>query len=334
MRGSIWFVEGLLVGITLMATDVTAQSVESVSGNVGCNGQQDAFIATWSGTLCDLEGYEIVACYGADYSYQSPDFQILTPPGQSSNGTEIVYGIPQSEGVHELYGVIVWFEWGGWDGADWSATGYSDWVEIYPTSTCFAAGTPLLTPEGSKPIEQFKKGDWILSAPHNDVKAPAVARRVVEVIQRDAEVVDIRVGGRVVHATREHPVYVNGKGWTQVRSLAVGDLLRNHDDRWLPVESVVEGNKSSVPVPVYNVRVEGRGTYFVGGADWGFSLWASGDCGGRRVRSIVDASKPSVYNAGVQAHKSNLVHGRDRDLPFRVLGASEKRRRQAFELAQ
>src|SRR5205807_614531 len=28
---------------------------------------------------------------------------------------------------------------------------------------CFAAGTPLLTPEGSKPIEEFRVGDLVLS---------------------------------------------------------------------------------------------------------------------------------------------------------------------------
>src|SRR5262249_37572320 len=29
--------------------------------------------------------------------------------------------------------------------------------------SCFTAGTPLLTPDGSKPIEQFREGDLILS---------------------------------------------------------------------------------------------------------------------------------------------------------------------------
>lgn len=329
MTRRVLFVVGAIIGITYLATDVAAQVVHT-GGNVGCNGQQDAFIATWSAAI--EEGYDVVAWYGLDYSYQSPDFKILTPPDGTSDGTETVSGIPQTEAGHDLYGVIVWFEWGYWYNGYWYADGGCDWVEYYPTSRCFAAGTPLLTLEGSKPIEQFKKGDWILSSPYGDVKAPAVASRVVEVIQRDGKLVDISVGGRVVHATREHPFYVKGKGWTQVRSLAADDLLRSHDDRWLPVESVVEGKKS--PVPVYNVRMEGLGTYFVGGDDWGFSLWVSSDCGGRPVQSIVDASKPSVYNVGVHENNTHLVRGGDSDLPLRIHGASEKPKTRLQELAQ
>ena len=33
--------------------------------------------------------------------------------------------------------------------------------------SCFAAGTPLLTPEGYKPVEQFRAGDWVLAAPES-----------------------------------------------------------------------------------------------------------------------------------------------------------------------
>ena len=36
---------------------------------------------------------------------------------------------------------------------------------------CFAAGTPLRTPEGSKPIEEFAVGDLILTAPDDDPEA-------------------------------------------------------------------------------------------------------------------------------------------------------------------
>jgi hypothetical protein len=149
--------------------------------------------------------------------------------------------------------------------------------------------TPLLTPDGSKPIEQFKTGDWILSSPEDDPEAPPVARRVQEVIRTHGRLVDIAVGGQVVRATREHPFYVKGKGWTPAASVAVGGLLRSDDDRWVRVESMMDGGKS----PVYNVRVEEHNTYFVGRRDWDFSLWVYGACNKPETpREQVAQSKP------------------------------------------
>jgi hypothetical protein len=173
-------------------------------------------------------------------------------------------------------GVYVWFEKGCWSGPFWIPSENPTGGACLHRNgqSCFAAGTPLLTPEGSKPIERFRAGDWILSSPEDDPQAPPVARRVKEVIRSRGQLVDVAVSGQVVHASREHPFYVKGKGWTPAASLAVGDLLRSHDGRWLPVESIVDAGKS----PVYNVRVEEHATFFVGGRDWGFSLWVYGAC--------------------------------------------------------
>jgi hypothetical protein len=44
--------------------------------------------------------------------------------------------------------------------------------------TCFAAGTPLLTASGSKPIEDFRVGDLLLSASEDDPAGPIEPRRV------------------------------------------------------------------------------------------------------------------------------------------------------------
>lgn len=41
---------------------------------------------------------------------------------------------------------------------------------------CFSAGTPLLTPDGSKPIEAFRRGDRILSGDKYDRHPVAPAR--------------------------------------------------------------------------------------------------------------------------------------------------------------
>src|SRR5205814_8517608 len=33
---------------------------------------------------------------------------------------------------------------------------------------CFAAGTPVRTPDGERPIEQLRRGDWVLSRAEGD----------------------------------------------------------------------------------------------------------------------------------------------------------------------
>ena len=115
---------------------------------------------------------------------------------------------------------------------------------------CFAAGTPLLTPDGAKPIEQFKVGDLLLSAPEDDPDGPVTARRVEEVFQRIGRVVELCVGGQTIRTTHEHPFYVEGKGWKQAAALSAGDLLRSHDGKTLPVECVTDTNDD---VTVYNM---------------------------------------------------------------------------------
>ncbi len=53
----------------------------------------------------------------------------------------------------------------------------------------FVAGTPIRTPEGSKPIEDVKPGDLIGSAP---------GAQVEEVFQTEQPIFLLRLGGRVI----------------------------------------------------------------------------------------------------------------------------------------
>jgi hypothetical protein len=136
---------------------------------------------------------------------------------------------------------------------------------------CFAAKTPLLTPDGHKFIECFRPGDQILTRAEDDPSAPVEVSTVEEVFVRASVLLDLHVGGQVIRTTAEHPFYVLGKGWTAAGEVRVGDQLSSHDGRWLRVEKLVA---TSAYEKVYNLRVAVFHTYFVGGADWGFSVWA------------------------------------------------------------
>src|SRR4051794_4458243 len=71
--------------------------------------------------------------------------------------------------------------------------------------TCFAPDTPLLTPEGSKPIREFKVGDRILSAPEWDPDAPPGVQIVEEVFRNSSPLLTVRLGGKSFETTAEHP---------------------------------------------------------------------------------------------------------------------------------
>jgi hypothetical protein len=173
------------------------------------------------------------------------------------------------------YGQAVWFGRVGWGAAFMAAgLGAAD-ADVCLLNACFAAGTPLLTPDGAKPIEQFKVGDLVLSAPEENPDAPVAPRRVEKVFQRLARIVELRVGGQTIRTTHEHPFYVQGKGWTKAAALSAGDLLKSIDGSWTAVESLGDTNED---VAVYNLRIEEYHTYFVGSAEWGFSVWAHNAC--------------------------------------------------------
>jgi hypothetical protein len=136
---------------------------------------------------------------------------------------------------------------------------------------CFAAGTPLRVPGGSKPVEQFQEGDRILARPEGDPEAAAEVKAVEEVFVRLAPVLGLRVGGKVIRTTAEHPFWVRGKGWTVAGQLRAGDELSSHEGGWVAVEGLDATGEWHT---VYNLRVADCHTYFVGCEQWGFSVWA------------------------------------------------------------
>jgi Pretoxin HINT domain len=143
-------------------------------------------------------------------------------------------------------------------------------------TACFAAGTPLLTPDGSKFIEDFRVGDLVLSRHEDDPEGPVVAKRVVNLFQNYSPLLDLQVGERVIRTTAEHPFWVVGRGWTAAQQVVAGDLLLGPDDEQTVV-TLVEGPKESAPV--YNLEIEEYHTYLVRSALWGFSVWAhNSDC--------------------------------------------------------
>ena len=132
--------------------------------------------------------------------------------------------------------------------------------------------------------------------------APPSVSYVEEVFENRLPLLSLHVGGQVIRTTAEHPFYIRGKGWVATRELEPGNLFRSHDGQWVPVQEVVDNGEESV---VYNLRISEYHTYFVGGSDWGFSVWAHNACVGR-LTAGEKATVRDLANDGVPVRDAVL----------------------------
>lgn len=138
------------------------------------------------------------------------------------------------------------------------------------TNACFIQGTPLLTPDGSKAIEDFKVGEPILSADENDATCKVQIRYVEQVLQQSSLLIRIQLAGREISLTPDHPVFVKDRGWVQAGELVPGDHVLGHDGKTVSIDRIEEDGRLQT---VYNLTVSEFHTFFVGGTNWGFSIW-------------------------------------------------------------
>ena len=126
---------------------------------------------------------------------------------------------------------------------------------------CFVAGTLIKTREGSKYIEDIRCGDYVLA---QDPDTGEVAyKEVVETFVRETDrTVHVKAGEVEIETTREHPFWVEGKGFVQAGNLQCGDALRLATGEEAKVEGVWEEVQDK-KVPVYNFEVADYHTYFV-----------------------------------------------------------------------
>ncbi len=90
---------------------------------------------------------------------------------------------------------------------------------------CFAAGTPVLTPDGEKPIEQLKMGDIVLARDQHNLEGPLESKVVEGTRRGQAEIVELHLGGRVIRTTGPHLFFVHARGWTPAEDIQPGDRL-------------------------------------------------------------------------------------------------------------
>ncbi|WP_162655973.1 polymorphic toxin-type HINT domain-containing protein [Tuwongella immobilis] len=149
--------------------------------------------------------------------------------------------------------------------------------------SCFTGETPILVEGGSKRIDEIRPGDRVLSRSEHDPASPTMYQQVEEVFVRTSSIIELTVSGRTIRTTREHPFWVVGAGWKPISEMTVGDQLLGLEQESVLVEKIVDTDQWET---VYNFRVAEFHTYFVGGDEWGFSVWAHNTC--YEIRQLAD----------------------------------------------
>ncbi|KFE70050.1 polymorphic toxin-type HINT domain-containing protein [Hyalangium minutum] len=140
---------------------------------------------------------------------------------------------------------------------------------------CFVAGTPVLTQEGLKPIEQIVEGELVWS--RNEETGQSDWRPVVRTfVTPDQPVLRLELtdeaGQRtVLGVTGEHPFWVKDLGWVGASSLLPGQQVASAHGGWLKVGAATWEQARAT---VFNFEVEEFHTYFVGDV----GAWVHNSC--------------------------------------------------------
>jgi hypothetical protein len=161
------------------------------------------------------------------------------------------------------------------------------------TRACFSGDTLLLTDQGRKRIDAIRVGDKVLSRDEFDARGELAYKEVQEVFVRTGRVLRLTlIDNVVIRTTAEHPFWsVTQSKWTNAGEMVAGEILLSHDDQLVRVVDVEDTGEYAT---VYNLRVADYHTYFVGGEDWGFSVWAHNLNCGDTVQRTVNGNPESV----------------------------------------
>ena len=131
-------------------------------------------------------------------------------------------------------------------------------LEIRRVHNCFAAGTPVQTMDGLRPIEKLRIGDQVLT---QDPQSGELKYQPLLAVFHNPpnETLRIGLGKETIVATGIHRLWKAGKGWTMARDLKPGDPLRTLDG--LAVVKSVDKDRVQ---PVFNMHVAEGESFFVG----------------------------------------------------------------------
>lgn len=135
--------------------------------------------------------------------------------------------------------------------------------EFVTRHSCFVAGTLVWTDRGPQPIEQLTIGDRVLS--HDFRTGEQTWSCVLYPTRRFTKhIYDLRFLNESIRASAGHPVWDLMAGWTRVKHLDGGEVLKTlSGSTWLEsIEPIAD--EQTLSEPVFNLVVDQTHTYYVG----------------------------------------------------------------------
>lgn len=153
----------------------------------------------------------------------------------------------------------------------------------------FAAGTHVRISKGQRPIDKVIVGQFVSS--RESVWYSEKESLVTNTFNRIAPAYHaLRTEFEVLHVTAEHPLWVQGRGWTPVRDIKAGESLATRNGDTLVLENLlVEGEQR-----VFNFSVAETESYFVGVSE----VWAHNSTCDIRTPGYRAPASPSGYRLG------------------------------------
>ncbi|GFE89757.1 TadE/TadG family type IV pilus assembly protein [Steroidobacter agaridevorans] len=152
----------------------------------------------------------------------------------------------------------------------------------------FAADTSVWSGDRDVPIQSLEPGDWVDARSEHDYADRS--RLVTHTFERRASSYHfVATEASRFAVTEEHPLWVQGRGWTAVRDIALGAPIATADGDTL----VLENRRVDAPLQVFNLTVAEDESYFIGDE----RVWAHNATCTLRVRYSVPRS-PSNFTLG------------------------------------
>jgi len=152
----------------------------------------------------------------------------------------------------------------------------------------FAGDTSVWSGDRDVPIQSLEPGEWVEARSDRDYLDRS--RLVTHAFERSAtahHVVETEASRLAV--TEEHPLWVQGRGWTAVRDIEIGAAIATASGDTL----VLANRRVDAPLQVFNLTVAEDASYFVGDE----RVWAHNATCTLRVRYPVPRS-PSNFAPG------------------------------------
>ena len=128
-------------------------------------------------------------------------------------------------------------------------------------TSCFVAGTKVLTVDGLKNIEDIKVGDYVYTL--NVDNNMRELKQVLDTFEGlTDELYDIKIGDQLTSATPKHQFYVVDKGWIRAHDLEIGDVLVAKDNSTMVIEEINHRNLTT-PETIYNLTVDTHHNYLI-----------------------------------------------------------------------